>query len=300
MKKRLALLTLIVSIVLIFALSASAAVTCVADSFFNAKNYGEAMKHYNKFAAKYFDNASKPEVVNYLFGYESTKKIYVNRAVDSAKIALYSFYMETLCHIYLKDYEGALNSAGSAIACFNIEKVLTRKSLTSTGNPETVRIALPENMVNDYLAKINALPLQVKDMLPAMERTSRERRAVEITLAGTAQGPAYDQLMAKFMALVRTEKTYIDFIVMAVSRDLDAKNFASFETLVHFMRNYNPMDRSATSLVEVSDKLIKKMTALALNNQGSDIPTATLYNTKMQLLISVNAYIKGYLATSGR
>ena len=300
MKKRLTLVTLSISIVLIFALSASAAVTFVADSFFNAKNYGEAMKHYNKFAAKYYDNASKPEVVNYLFGYESTKKIYINRACDAAKIALYSFYMETLCHIYLKDYEGALYAAGSAISCFNIEKVLTPKSLTSTGNPETVRIALPENMVNDYVAKINALPLQARDMLPAMEKTARERRAVEIALASTPQGPAYDQLMAKFMALVQTEKTYINFIVMAISRDLDAKNFASFEALVQFMRAYNPIDRSATSVIEVSDKIIKKMTMIALNNQGADIPTATLYNTKMQLLISVNAYIKGYLATSGR
>ncbi|HNY12934.1 MAG TPA: hypothetical protein PKK26_15205, partial [Candidatus Wallbacteria bacterium] len=175
MKKRLTLLTLSISIVLIFALSASAAVTFVADSFFNAKNYAEAMKHYNKFAAQYFNNASKPEVVTYLFGYESTKKIYVNRATDAAKIALYSFYMETLCHIYLKDYAGALSAVGSALSCFNIEKVLTPKSLTSTGQPETVRIAIPENMVNEYVAKINALPLQAKDMLPAMEKTARER-----------------------------------------------------------------------------------------------------------------------------
>lgn len=301
MRKRIIAIALTALIVAFFAVSAHAAfVTFVADSLFNAKNYGEAVKHYTNIAGQYFVNATKSETVTYMFGYENTKKIYINRAADNAKVALYSFYMKALCDIYLKNYAAAVADVSNAVRCYSFDKTLTPKSLTSTGNPEVVRIALPQNVIAEYAAKINALPLPAGEMLKALERTARERFAVGTQLANTPQGPVYDQLMARFMALSEQEKSFVEFISFKIGQDLDAKKFDSFNALVAFLKSYKPIDRSVTSSVDVGDRTIQKMTTIGLNcNSAGDLQTGTLFHTEMQKLISAVSYIKGYLATSG-
>jgi len=301
MKKNTVNLFLSVLIVLVFASSALASsfVTFTADSLYNAKNYAEALKHYSNIASKYYNEAARPETVNYLFGYESVKKAVINKSVNSAKVALYSFYMQALCNINIKNYAGAVNSVNGALACFNIQKMLTPKSLTGAKTPEMVLISQPLNVINDYSSKINALPISVTDVLRILQAAARERNSVYAVLANTPQGQTYNELLAKYNALIASEKAYVELSVNIISRDLDAQNLSSFDALVNHMKAFKPIDKSATSTLEVSNKIIAKMTALAVSLQGSNVSLATYYSTAMQKLISVNAYIKGYLATSG-
>lgn len=293
------ILSSLLVLVLASAAFASSFVTFTADSLFNAKNYAEAVKHYSNIAVKYHNEAVRPETVSYLFGYEGLKKAVINKSVNSAKVALYSYYMQALCNVYLKNYGGAINSVNGALACFSFQKMLTPKSLTGAKTPEMVLISQPAQVIADYSAKINALPISAADVLKALQQTARDRYATYLALANTPQGPAYNELAARYNALIASEKAYADLCINIVSRGLDVQNFEAFDALVNFMKNYRPIDKSVTSTLEVSDKIIAKMTAIALALQGSNVELGTYYSTTMQRLISVNAYVKGYLATSG-
>lgn len=302
LKNRKLFLTLLCSVVMIiFAANIAMAsfVTYVADSLYKAGNYPEALKNYSKLAGDYYQKAAGEEKVNYLFGYETTKKQYIARANDAAKVAVYSFYMQALCYIQLKNYGPAVASLSNALNCFSINKVLIPKSLTSTGAAEVVKIELPANMIADYTAKIYSLPVPVNEVLNLLKAAAEERYAAEKSLAVTPQGPAYNQLMEKIMRLSALEKKYSDFSLSIISRELNARNFNGFETLASFLRNYKPVNKSVLSTLALSDTVIKNITSIAISYQGSDIATATLYNTKMQLLISANAFIKGALAVNG-
>lgn len=293
------LISLFVILVLVSYAAAGSFVTFTADSLYNAKNYGEALKHYGNIASKYYNEAVRPETVNYLFGYESVKKAVINKSVNSAKVALYSFYMQALCNINLKNYAGAVNSVNGALSCFSFQKMLTPKSLSGAKTPEMVLISQPPEVINDYSAKINVLPISVDEVLKVLQLTARQRYSTYNALANTPQGPAYNELLAKYNALVASENSYAELCVNIISRDLDAQKFHSFESLVSFMKSYRPIDKSAVSTLEVSNKIIAKMTSLSLSYQGSNVSLASHYSTVMQKLISMNAYFKGYLATSG-
>jgi len=281
----------------VFSSAMASFVTFTADSLFNAKNFAEAKKHYANLAVKYHNEAAKPETVFYLFGYENTKKAYITRAENNAKVALYCFYMQALCDINLKDLAGAASSVNSALSCFNIQKMLTPKTMSAAQTPEMILISQPSDVIADYGAKINSLPIPAGEVLKTMEKTARERYASEKSLETAPQGPAYDELMAKFLSLVASEKAYAELAINIISRELDAQKFEGFETLVVFMKNYRPIDKSASSTIEISDKIIKKMTMIAISYQGVNIELATVYNTAMQKLISTNAYMKIYLST---
>lgn len=293
------LMSLFIILVLVSSATAGSFVTFTADSLYNAKNYGEALKHYGNIASKYYNEAVSPETVNYLFGYQSVKKAVINKSVNSAKVALYSFYMQALCNISLKNYAGAVNSVNSALSCFSFQKMLTPKSLSGAKTPEMVLICQPSEVINDYSAKINVLPIFVDDVLKVLQLTARQRYSSYIALDNTPQGPAYNELLVKYNALVASESAYAELCVNIISRDLDAQKLHSFESLVSFMKAYKPIDRSAASTLEVSNKIIAKMTSLSLAHQGSNVSLASFYSTAMQKLISMNAYFKGYLATSG-
>jgi len=278
---------------------ASSFVTCTADSLYNSKNYAAALKHYDKIAGKYYNEAVRPEIVNYLFGYESVKKAVVTKTIKSARTALYSFYMQALCNIHLADHAGAVNCVTRAFLCFSFPKTLIPKSLGGEKTPEIVLISQPVEVINDYSSKIKALPINISDVLNVLRQTARARYASYTALSQTPQGPSYNEQLAKFNALVAAEKAYSELCVNIISADLETQKFHSLEALVSFMKNYGNIDQSAASTLEVSNKIIACMTALLVAYQNSNVQLSAYYATAMQSLISINAYFKGYLATNG-
>ncbi len=278
---------------------ASSFVTCTADSLYNSKNYTAALKHYEKIAGKYYNEAVRPETVNYLFGYESVKKAVVTKTINSARTALYSFYMQALCNIHLADHAGAVNCVTRAFSCFNFPKTLIPKSPGGEKTPEIVLISQPVEVINDYSLKIKSLPINVSEALNVLRQTARARYASYIALSQIPPGPSYNEQLSKFNALVAAEKAYSELCVNIISADLEVQKFHSLEALVFFMKNYGTIDKSAVSALEVSNKIIACMTALSVAYQNSNVQISAQYATAMQNLISINAYFKGYLATNG-